>query len=269
MTHAEAIAHLLAAGSPEGDPRAAAARDATIAHVARCSDCWRALVALEAPTAAEDADLTAHFGCDAVQDTLFALVGLEPATIAREHATVARHLGWCLACRTRLAEIVDVERERHAAPGWIEVGERVREAVGRLVVRLGRAAAGLVEIPDAFVFGPAGVPVPVRGTEARPEVARSTRFQLGDTGVWAEIGVDEADAAAGLSLRLLATAAEPFSVRVHEARAGGDALVARYTLAGTEPVLVRGLWPGSFVIELHDTRDAAVHRVRLDIGPGA
>ena len=269
MTHAEAIAHLLAPGTPEGDPGVAAARDATIAHVARCSDCWGVLVALEAPTTGEDADMAARFGCEAVHDTLFALVGLEPAVIAREHAAVARHLGWCFACRTRFAEIVDVERERQTVPGWIDVGERVREAVGRLVIRLGRAAAGLVEIPDGFVFGPAAVPVPVRGTEGQTEIPRSTRFQVGDLGVWAEIGVDEADAAAGLSLRLLATVAEPLSVRVHEARAGGDALIARYTLAGAEPVLVRGLWPGSFVIELHDTRDAAVHRVRLDIGPGA
>jgi hypothetical protein len=269
VTHAEAIAHLLAPGTPKGDPGVAAARDATIAHVARCSDCWGVLVALEAPTTGEDADMAARFGCDTVRDTLFALVGLEPATIAREHAAVARHLGWCLACRTRFAEIIDVERERQTVPGWIEMGERVREAVGRLVVRLGRAAAGLVEIPDAFVFGPAAVPVPIRGADGQTEIPRSTRFQLGDTGVWAEIGVDEADATAGLSLRLLATVAEPLSVRVHETRAGGDALVARYTLGGAEPVLVRGLWPGSFVIELHDTRDAAVHRVRVDIGPGA
>jgi hypothetical protein len=182
---------------------------------------------------------------------------------------MARHLGWCLACRTRLAAIIDVERERQTVAVWIEVGERVREAVGRLVVRLGRVAAGLVEVPDGFVFGPALAQVPVRGTEARVEASRSTRFQLGDTGVWAEIGVDEADAAAGLSLRLLGSVAEPLSVRVHEARGAGDVLVARYTLGGTEPVLVRGLWPGSFVIELHDPRDAVVHRVRLDIGPGA
>ena len=88
--------------------------------------------------------------------------------------------------------------------------------------------------------------------------------ELGESGAWAEVEVDETDAAAGLALRLLTAGAEPVSVRVCEARPEGEALVARYTLRGDDPVLVRGLWPGSFVVELHDARDA-VHRVRLDI----
>ena len=265
VTHTEAIAHLLASAAPQGDRAAATARDATIAHVAHCSDCWRLLASLEVVDVADEHAMTGRFGCETVQDTMFALVDLDPIAIAREHGGVARHLAWCLACRSRFAEIVEVEREMRAQPRWIELGEQVREAVGRLVVRLGRAAAGLVEIPDGFVLGPALAPVPLRGGEPAGAPAQSARFELGDTGVWAEVAVDEADAAAGLSLRLVSPVTEPLSVRVREARTEGETLVARYTLRGTEPVLVRGLWPGTFVVELHDARDA-VHRVRLDVG---
>ena len=264
MTHAEAIAHLLAPAAPEGDAAAARTREDTIAHVARCSDCWRVLASLEVAGADDERAMAASFGCEAVQDVMFALVELDAGTIRRDHAGAARHLSWCLACRSRFAEIVDVERERRTVPRWIDVGDRVREAVGRLVVRIGRAAAGLVEIPDAFVLGPALAPVPVRSGETAVPLARSARVELGESGAWAEVGVDETDASAGLALRLLGAGTEPMSVRVCEARPEGEILVARYTLRGSDPVLVRGLWPGSFVVELHDAHDA-VHRVRLDI----
>jgi hypothetical protein len=214
--------------------------------------------------------MAGRFGCESVQDELYLLVGLEGAAIARDHAGAARHLGWCLGCRTRFAELVEVEREVATAPAWRDVGDRVREAVGRLVVRLGRAATELVEIPQGFVLGPMAAPVPVRGASVPGALAQSARFRLGETDVWGEIGIDEADdASASLALRLVAETEAPLAIHVREARADGDALVARYTLSGTEPVVIRGLWAGSFVVEVHDTRATQVHRVRLDIGPGA
>jgi hypothetical protein len=259
VTHADVIAKLLAPG-PQGDAPVAPS-DAVVAHVANCSDCWQLLADLEVPDAAERVEMSSRFGCDAVRDDLFALVDLDARTIAREHAPAARHLSWCHACRSRFAELVAVEREIAAMPRWLEVGTQVREAVGRLVVRLGRAAAGLVEVPDGFVLGPAGAPAPVRG-ETVAASAQSARVELGDSGVWVEVENDTADA--GLCLRLLGGGGDPLSVRLREVRDDGEPLVARYTLGGAEPVLVRGLWPGSFVVELHDAH--AVHRVRLDVG---
>jgi hypothetical protein len=271
VTHAEAIAHVidLAAGTAPSRH----IREAVVEHLARCSDCWHALGSLhrdatgERPS--EDATMADAFGCERVRDRLFALVDCDPATIARAHAPEARHLGWCLACRSRLAELIDVERELAAAPRWVDAGERVREAVGRVVVRIGRAAAGVLEAPEWFVLGPSPAPTAVRGAAAPGALAQSTRFQLGDTPVWVELGVAAADeASAGLTLRLTTAVRDAFSVHLRESRPGGDALVARYTLRGTDPVLVRGLWPGSFIVELHG-HGAHVHRVRLDIGPGA
>src|SRR5262249_25124418 len=118
-------------------------------------------------------------------------------------------------------------------------------------------------------LGPAMAAVPVRSGDAAVVGAQTARFQVGESGVWAEVGVHDAGAAgAEVSLRLVSDTPDAMSVRVHEARADGDALVARYTLRGTEPIVVRGLWPGSFIVELHDAH-AEVHRVRLDVGPGA
>jgi hypothetical protein len=261
VTHAEAIAKLLVPAPREGDAPAKT-NAAVVDHVAHCSDCWQALADLDVPDAAERVEMSSHFGCDAVRDDLFALVDLDARAIARDHAGAARHLSWCHACRSRFAELVAVERELAAVPRWLEVGAQVREAVGRLVVRLGRAAAGLVEVPDAFVLGPAVAAAPVRGGEIVAASSQSARVELGDSGVWVEVENDTADA--GLCLRLLGASAEPLSVRLREVRDDGEPLVARYTLGGAEPVLVRGLWPGSFVVELHDAH--AVHRVRLDVG---
>jgi hypothetical protein len=277
VTHARAIADLLALAGPSREsPRTTtrAAREALIDHVARCADCWTTLAGLHAEVAhagTEDADMAARFGCEAVRDRLFLLVGLDPAAIAREHAAVARHLGWCLACRTRLVEMIEVEREQARAPRWVDVGERVREAVGRLVLRVGRTASGWLEIPDGFVLGPLAVPVAVRGAEAPAgSLAPSAAFALGDTGVEAEIVVEPGGATdAGFSLRLTNPADDVYRLHVREARNDGDALIARYTLRGADSVAVRGLWPGSFLLELHGTRDASIHRVRLDIGSGA
>jgi hypothetical protein len=275
MTHTEVMARLLALGTPgAGAPALAGTmRDAVTAHVVRCSDCWGVLATLHETIAGEppveNAEMVRRFGCETVRDGLFALVGVDPATIARHHAPAARHLQWCLACRGRLAELIDVERDATTSPRWIAVGERVSEAVGRLVVRLGQAASGLVEIPDGFVLGPAAAGVPVRGAPGTSG-PHTTRFPVGERGLWADLTVDTPDAtSADVTLALSAPASEGFALHVREARADGDALVARYTLRGTMPVRVRGLWPGHFVVELHDPTDARVHRVRLDIDAGS
>jgi hypothetical protein len=276
VTHARAIADLLALAAPSRDARRPSPRerDALVAHVARCADCWATLASLHgeiADAGTENADMAARFGCEAVRDRLFLLVDLDPGAIAREHAAEARHLAWCLACRTRLAEIVDVERELARVPRWAEVGERVREAVGRLVLRVGRTASGWLEVPDGFVLGPLAAPVAVRGADAAAApLAPSAEFELGESGVAAEIVVEPGSGPdAGFALRLTNPVEDTYSLHVRETRGDDDALIARYTLRGAESVAVRGLWPGSFLLELHGTRDASIHRVRLDIGPGA
>lgn len=284
MTHTETMAVLAALLSPEPEtsPVGAGEREAALAHVARCSDCWTSLASLleiaSGALPSETARMAELYGCDRVQPDLYRLVGLDRVGVERAHPGAARHLGWCLACRGRLAELEAVEREL-APPRWVEVvtrsGEAVREAVGRLVVRVGRATAGLAAVPDGFlVLAPALAPVPVRGTaeplDTATLVGQSARFGLGDTGVTAELGVEsEDDARVGLSLRLTSAVAEAVSVHVREMRPDGDRLVARHTLRSADPVVVHGLWPGSFLLELHRPEDRERYRVRVDIDPGA
>jgi len=285
VTHTDAIAALiaLATNPPIGTLPDATLRAEAVAHVARCSDCWTSLAdLLEQATGArtaDDARMRALFGCDTIQDTLYELVGQAPAMIARTAPAAARHLAWCHACRSRFAELARVEGDLAVTPRWSEIlthaGERVREASGRVVVRVGRAVTGLLEVPDGFgVLAPIPSPAAVRAAAAEradptPLLGQSTQFELGETGVWAELGVESADDAhVTLALRLTTSGAVPLSVRVLEVRPDEEALVARHTLRADEPLVVRGLWPASFIVELHEPRDAQCYRVRLDIGAG-
>src|SRR4029077_2802122 len=54
--------------------------------------------------------MQALFGCDAVQDRLYLFTDLTAADIRDREPTLARHLGWCVACRERLVELIAVER---------------------------------------------------------------------------------------------------------------------------------------------------------------
>lgn len=282
MTHDDAIATLLAS-APDAPPTAArpdaATRERAAAHVARCSDCWASVAGLARVESGDAERMRVLFGCEDVQGALFELVALPAATLASAHPDAARHLAWCHACRDRFAELVAVEREWEARPRWTEVltsaGERVREVAGHLVVRAGRVVAGLVAVPEGFVVvAPVPAPAALRNgaietpSEA-PLVGRSARFDLGDSGVAAELDVESADdGRVTLALRLASETADLVSVRLYEVRPDGEALVARHTLRGAEPVVVRGLWPGAFVVELHEPQGEERYRMRLDIGPG-
>ena len=138
VTHAEAIAELLARAPREGDApsntsaatRAAVggtARDAVVAHVAHCSDCWQALADLDVPDAAERVEMSSHFGCDAVRDDLFALVDLDPdAAVSELDARRLRARGHGLAAAHRRCGHggTEYERVRHLD----EPGGRAAEA---------------------------------------------------------------------------------------------------------------------------------------------
>src|SRR5205814_8333568 len=89
-----------------------------------------------------------------------------------------RHLGWCHACRDRVAEVMTIERAAArgdlgplvvpAAPrsrgAAARVGETVREAVGTAVIQLRRGGAGFTAGPEGLLGSPMAAPaVGVRG----------------------------------------------------------------------------------------------------------
>src|SRR5712691_11533558 len=117
-------------------------------HAARCSDCWAVLALLhELATGVPPAEadrMAGLFGCALVQEELYLMTGLDAPALRAAHPAAAQHLGWCVACRERFAELAAVEGVAArgeippllaTAPRWqavaAQAGETVREAVGR------------------------------------------------------------------------------------------------------------------------------------------
>ncbi len=292
VNHQEVIAILLrsAAGKPDDTETAIRDRRAAEEHVASCSDCWVVLSVAhelafgEAPAGAER--MATLYGCDAVQDRLYLLADLSAADIrAREPAT-ARHLGWCLCCRERLAELVAVERAAARGefppllapePKWREtvtrLGVKVREVVGHAKVQVGRAAAVFTEIPEGFLVG--AVPVPVgasRGLDtasvpgAAPGLGQEVQFALADSGLWVELRLEpQSDDLVAIALRVSGSETSDVSVQLRAVEAERAELVARYTVRGSAPVLVKGVRPGRYVLELHERERTLRFKLRFDV----
>lgn len=296
MTHEDAITALLGVGTGEAPlPRttAAALTDAR-EHVARCSDCWQALrlsYELTGAGAPPGADRMAElFGCDEVREDLWQLVGLDAPAIRDGHPVLARHLGWCLACRGRFAELVVVEAiaargelgpaiaaPAPAASRWRDVagraGETVREVTGRIVVAVRQAAAAFTEVPDGFaVLAPAGAGA-MRGDAATvPHAAlgQQMQFALADSGLWAEMALEPAGRErVGLALSVSGPVPHRLSVHLRELLSDRTELVARYTVHDVAPVLVKGLRPGRYVLEIHEKDQALRFKLRFDVELGA
>src|SRR5881409_540265 len=187
VNHQECMAILL--GSVQGragDPTLAAReRREAEEHVSRCSDCWAVLSLLHEFATGEPAPgaerMGALFGCGPVQEEMYLLAGLTAEEIRKRHPHVARHLGWCHACRDRLAEVLSVERAAAqgelgpplvapAAARWTEVaaraGETICEAVGRAVIQLRRAGAVFTAVPEGFLVSP--LPAPAGALRGSP-----------------------------------------------------------------------------------------------------
>src|SRR5439155_1761466 len=172
-------------------------------HVGRCSDCWAMLsllheLATGEPVAGAER-MGALFGCGPIRDEMYLLAGLTAEEIRRRHPHVARHLGWCHACRDRVAEVMAIERAAArgelgpplvtpAAPRWREaaarVGETVREAAGTAVIQLRRAGAVFPAVPEGFLVSPMAALVVVKGLTPGQYVLeiedkqRARRFRL-------------------------------------------------------------------------------------------
>ena len=295
MNHQECLAILLRSdrGGARGAPATREHRTAE-EHVAHCSDCWAVLSVLhelaagEPPPRAER--MGALFGCRPVQDEMYLLTGLAAEEMRTRHPHVARHLGWCHACRDRLAEVLTVERAAargefgppliaSAATRWREatarIGETVREAVGRAVIQLRRAGAAFTAVPEGFLVTPMAAPAGVlRGSApvetAVPALGQQVRFALPESRLSAEVTLEpHGPERVGMALRLSGAEQPRLSVHVREVRAEGLELVARHTVQGAAPVVVRGLAPGQYLLEIEDKQTARRFQLRFDIESSA
>jgi hypothetical protein len=294
VTHDDAINALLGAGPGAPPLPRSAASDLSAAreHVARCSDCWEALrlsYELTAGSPPPGADRMAQlFGCEEVREDLWQLVGLDVGGIRSGYPTLATHLGWCFACRGRFAELMVVEAiaargelgEAIAAATparWRQVaglaGETVREVVGRIVVGVKQAAAAFTEVPDGFaVLAPAGAGA-MRGDVATlPHAAlgQQMQFALAESGLWAEMALEPSGRErVGLALSVSGPTPHRLSVHLRELLGDRTELVARYTVHDVAPVMVKGLRPGRYVLEIHEKDQALRFKLRFDVELGA
>jgi hypothetical protein len=293
VNHQDAIAILLTPGGGRHaeDPEAATRdRRAAEEHVASCSDCWVVLSAAhqlafgEAPADAER--MAALYGCDAVQDRLYLLTDLSAADIRSREPDITRHLGWCLSCRERLVELIAVERSAARAefepllapmPQWREtatrVGAKVREVIGQAKVQIGRAATVFTEVPEGFLVG--AVPVPAGAFRsldsttspgATPGLGQEVQFALADSGLWVELRLEpQSDELVAIALRVSGSETTDVSVQLRAVEAERAELVARYTVRGSAPVLVKGVRPGRYVLELHERERTLRFKLRFDV----
>lgn len=281
MNHLEAITMLLRSDSPRELERSAAER-----HVSRCSDCWsivRSLDALATDAAPGDGGPGDDLECRSVQDSLYLLAGLSPVEMRARHPAETQHLGWCPACRERLATLVVVEGE--AANGTLlaeapeppalrparrahGMGETVRDAVLPLVVAVGHRVAAFVRLPNGVVFaGGTAMLEPARG-DVNLHVAagaRSIDIPLGTSAIVARLTVDRQGpglVAIEASLRAEQRTSGTIALRAHDA--SGE-LVALVTIAPGQTAKLGGVPCGRYCLELRATSLPDRFRASLDI----
>src|SRR5262245_4266008 len=289
VTHHECIATLLAGPEKGGPARpATGARAEARAHIARCSDCWEVLRLLyelaEGGPPADAERMPALFGCAPVQDELYLLAGLNAAEIRATHPGLVRHLGWCFACRDRLAELLIVERAAASgefgppllasASRWrlraARAGETIHEAVGRVVVQVRRAAAAFAAVPEGFTITALGTPAGAyRGPGAdagQPAPGQQLHFELPDSSLAAELTLEPRhDDRVGVAVRFSGGEASGLSVHLHEVQGGRTALVARHAVRGANPVVFKSLGAGHYVVEIRERERARRFQLRFDV----
>jgi hypothetical protein len=289
VNHQDCIATLLGTAKGGGTQAQGDARD----HAARCSDCWTVLALFnelamgQAPPEAER--MVDLFGCVAAQDGMYLLTGLSADEMRAAHPDVAAHLGWCLACRERFAEVLWAERAvalgeipavvAPTPPRWREsagrFGETVRELVGKLVIEARRTRAAFTTVPDGLVVSGLATAGALRGAAADAAAAtglgQQVRFPLGESGLFAELALEtRSPEEVGIALGIAGAAADSgLSVHLREVKDDRADLVARYTVRGAEPVLLKGLQPGRYVLEVHERQHARRFQLRFDIESAA
>lgn len=294
VKHDDAIAILLARtlGRSTDLPVAPERRQAAMEHTARCSDCYTVLrLAHELATGAppSDADrMPLLYGCDGVRDRLHLLADTTIAALRQTEPDLTRHLAWCHGCLERAAEVVAVEAEAAglaygpplfapAGARWRETaaraGESVREVMGRMVVGVRRAAAAFTVVPEGFLVSPLPAPAaalrgdaPAAPLPGAPALGRQVQFALPEAGLWAELSLEpEGDDLVGLTLHVTGDGSAALSVHLRDSATEPAALVARHTLRGYDPVRVRGIRPGRYVLELHDRGQARCFTLPFDV----
>jgi hypothetical protein len=234
-------------------------RRAAAEHVARCSDCdgLLALLGLGAGDAAPRAD---DVGCEAVRDVMHELVTLDAGAMETRHPGAVRHLGWCLACRDRLADVLEIDAAfadgalsmhllpAEASAGWRDRAGDVREMIGRILVRVRDRVAHFAELAAVVSMVPAMALEPSRGG-GEAAGTRIVRLDLQDRAAMellvTAVGTDRVE----LELRTDDATAGVWMVQVRDL-ADESAFVAAQTLRPGTPMVLKGLPAGRYRLEI-------------------
>jgi hypothetical protein len=181
--------------------------------------------------------------------------------MAARHPAAARHLGWCLACRDRFAEVIEIEAAfadgtltlpllpEAARAGWRARAGDVHEMIGRLVVCVRERVAEFAELADAVSVVPATALQPSRGA-ADAATTRIVRLDLEETAA-IELRVT-AVGADRVELELRTDDGTPSGVWMVQVRdlADESAFVAAQTARPGMPIVLKGLPPGRYRLEI-------------------
>jgi hypothetical protein len=148
--------------------------------------------------------------------------------------------------------------------------------VGTVVIQLRRAGAVFTAVPEGFLVSPMTAPaVAFRGPPPKkekepkkeaPALGQKTEFPLPDSPLTAELTLQpHGPERVGMALRVSGDEPPRLSVHVREIRGEGLELVGRYSVRGAAMVVVKGLTPGQYVLEIEDKQRARRFRLRFDI----
>src|SRR5947199_252445 len=174
----------------------------------------------------------------------------DPAAAARERREAEGHVGRCADCWAVLSLLHEL------APG-----------------------AAFTAWPEGFLVPPWAVPAAaLRGPRPRkkepkkeaPALGQKAEFPLPESPLLAELSLQpHGPERVGMALRVSGDESPRLSVHVREIRGEGLELVGRYSVRGAAMVVVKGLTPGQYVLEIEDKQRARRFRLRFDIESSA
>lgn len=285
MNHDEAIVTLLVAMTDQQVQHAPSGKEYLRAqdHVARCSDCWELLSRLyEISTGERPMDfdhMGKLYGCDQIQGQFHLVEDLSAADIKANHPEVVRHLAWCHACRERLLEVLRID---HAATRG-EYGPplsvlsiprsqsvkasppvRISDVLGKIIVRISKGAL-VVDVASPAVLG-SSIPAQATRAAVHGEEGTTSGYRL-----YCPLGAS--DLSAELTLRSIGGKRVSLEVQVTGADrrllsirlSAGQQERGRATTKGEEPVMLRDIPEGEYIIEIMDLENTRCFRVALHV----
>ena len=97
---------------------------------------------------------------------------------------------------------------------------------------------------------------------------RQVQLALADSGLRAELTLEpQGPELVGIALRVEGSPQAELSVHLREIRHDSAELVARQTVRGPDPIVVKGLRPGRYVLEILERQQALRFKLRFDVEP--